>query len=71
MIPMSLTVTYSFFVKSRITLLEISQGSNFKAEPFKDKRRGKLAWIQLKLFEERTQNTVRNTVSDKTVEVIF
>lgn len=54
MIPMLLTMTYSFFIKSRITLLEISEGSTFKADSFKDKGRGKLAWIQLKLFEERT-----------------
>lgn len=51
-IPMWLTATYSFSIKSRIVLLEISQGSIFKADPFKCKSKGKLAWIQLKVFEE-------------------
>lgn len=49
---MWLTVTYSFSIKSRIVLLKISQGSIFKADPFKCKDRGKLAWIQLKVLQE-------------------
>lgn len=49
---MWLTVTYSFSIKSRIVLLEVSQDSVFKADPFICKDRGKLAWIQLKAFEK-------------------
>lgn len=51
-IPLWLTVTYSFSIKSRIVLPEICQGSIFKADPFICKGWGKLAWIQLKVFEE-------------------